>query len=268
MKLKRKVKSLSDVPEKYRSLYVKDGDEFVLGDEIDLPEEKGDSAELASLKAKLEEFRTNNRSMHDQLEKLKDIDPDKHKQMLELMKTFEASEDAALIKAGKLDEVLNRRVQGIKADFDKQVKAKDAKLSELTEKFNQTQSKLGNLIIEQTSMGAIAKKGRLRKGAEQDVALRASRVWKMGENGELYAVDEKGEKRFGKKGDPLTPDEWAESLLSDAPHLFEGATGGGAKGSGESRGTDGKRMVANTPENLGKYAEEIAKGEVGVTPIG
>jgi len=51
--------------------------------------------------------------------------------------------------------------------------------------------------------------------------------------------------KYGRDGvTPLTVSEWVETLVTAAPHLFEGSAGGGASGSG-SGGAGGVRAGKN-----------------------
>ena len=57
--------------------------------------------------------------------------------------------------------------------------------------------------------------------------------------------------------------EWAETLVLDAPYLFEGSAGGGS-GGGRGDGGTVKRVAQNDQEAINSNLEGIAAGKVEV----
>jgi multidrug resistance efflux pump len=116
--VKKRVKDINDVPEAFRSLYKKQGEFFVLQVEDDGDGYDTDTAaELAEAKAKLKEFRDNNMALNKAkqeqdalLKQYEGLDPTKVKELKEMSDRMDKDEDAQLIKAGKIDEVIKKRV--------------------------------------------------------------------------------------------------------------------------------------------------------------
>lgn len=267
MALKSFVKDLVEVPEAFRTAYAKleDGTGFVL----DLEDK-----EFGALRGKLDEFRGNNRKLFEErktleanLAKFEGIDPEKYKEAQARLQKLDQLEDGALLKEGKLEEVIAKRVEAMKSSYEGQLKSKDKALSQATEALEQYRTNLNNLTIETQVNKAISKVGQVRAGAMHDVLNRARSTFKIDDAGKLIATNPDGTQRFGPKGEPLTMEEWGQGLLQDATYLFEGGAGGGAGG---GRKGDGMNLPAKTIRKGDGAAftnnlEKIAKGEVMVS---
>jgi hypothetical protein len=110
-------------------------------------------------------------------------------------------EEAKLIAEGKIDEVLNKRTERLRAEHERQLKVeKDRAAAALAE-------------------------------AADDFVFRSRGMFAFDESGEVVAVDGDGHPIIGKDGKtPVSPLEWAESLKEAAPHLWPRAAGAGAPG--------------------------------------
>jgi len=254
------------LPDVIKSEYKKSevGDDYIL------------DTDDSDYKKHLDEFRTNNRALHAQVEaakaqveKYKDIDPEKYRRAVVALDQLESQAEAELIKDGKLDEVISRRTAAMARDFESQLKATKTAAETAAAERDQYRSKLSGIQIEQTVLGEVERIGKLRPGARQDVTLRARTTWALNEHGDLIAKDEKGGRAYGTKGEPLTPTEWAQGLLKDASYLFEPAGGGGAKGNETVRTPEGARVIGgNDPVVFGRNAADILSGKVVVAPAG
>lgn len=278
MALKKRVSDLSKVPEKFHGLYVEDGDEFVLDNDLAID----DDDDSGSSKDKIKEFRTNNiklqkqndelaekvKTLEEKFASLGDTPPDMLKQAIEMVNKIEEEEDRKLIAAGRIDEVVQKRsaskLDAVKKDLTARITALEADLTKAHESENLLKSRLSQTLITTNSQAALGKIAAIRTGAMDDVAQRANRVWKMGEDGEFVAHDQNGEPIYNNKGEPISWDDWAASLVKDAPHLFEGGSGGGAGGSSVVKKGGQKYVPQGDPVEFGKNLEAIAKGEVKV----
>lgn len=229
MGLKYQIAKLEEVPENVRSLYKAEGAVFVLDAEDVVP------------KAKLDEFRTNNIQLNQQLEKLRDIDPAKY---AELMKLQQDVEEGRLIKEGKLEEVVNLRVTNMKRELDGQLATANTALT-------QANAQLAVLMIDNAVRQAAVKNGALTTALD-DVVLRARTVYSM-DKGQPVPKDDKGQVIYGKDGTtPMAVEDWLVGLKKNAPHLFAGSQGGGAGGG--RNGPSGTDLSKMTP------AQKIALG--------
>jgi hypothetical protein len=82
----------------------------------------------------------------------------------------------------------------------------------------------------------------LRPTAIPDITARARSVFRL-VNGLPTAFESDGRTvRVGKDGiTPMTLDEWVDSQVADAPHLFESNAGGGAAGDASGGGAASAR---------------------------
>jgi len=188
-------------------------------------------------KAKLDEFRTNNTALLKQLEehrkRFDGIDPDEVRKLAEQKARLEEERQ---LKAGELDKVVENRIKGLKAEWDKQVTA-------LTSERESLNARLTAIQIDQGVITAATKRG-LRPTAIADITARARSVFKL-VNGSPRAFEADGQTlRYGRDGvTPMTLEEWVDAQVSDAPHLFETNAGGGAAGTGS--GGAAQRSVKN-----------------------
>lgn len=180
--------------------------------------------QVAGLKAKNSELLGKVKDSTEQLKRFDGIDPDAVSAML---KRFADDEEAGLIKAGKVDEVLNKRTERLRGDFEKKLTQE----AERAKKAEAKAAKLADRTLAGSLRDAAMKTGALPE-AMDDIVLRARGLWSLNEDGEAVAVDADGEVILGKDGKtPLSPAEWAESLREAAPHLWPRPQGGGAQGS-------------------------------------
>lgn len=261
--LKLFVKSLSEVDEAYHSLYEgNDEDGYTL------------KTDDGAMKKQLDEFRRNNRLLYNQKKaleeaavKYKDVDLDKYNLAVEALDKVNALEEADLLKEGKLDEIVANRTDAMKTDFDSQIKAKATAFDELTGENTKLRGRLGGLLIDTAVQTEVNSAGKLRAGAMPDVQNRARNTWRIDAEGNMVALDSKGDQKYGKDGDPLTMKEWAGDLIVSATHLFEPGKGGGAGGSDDTnRQREGGKVDGSDPVEFGKHLEDIASGKASVKP--
>lgn len=165
-------------------------------------------------------------------EKYKGIDPDKVKSLLSKL---ENDEEAKLLAEGKIDEVVNKRIEKQRAELERQVKdaLTKSEQAELRAK-NFEQQVLDNAIR------AAAAKAGLHQHAIEDALFRARTMFQLDENGNAIQIDSDGESVvLGKDGkSPYNPLEWLEEMKEKAPHWYPASNSGG--GSGGNTGTGSK----------------------------
>ena len=193
------------------------------------------------LNARLVEFRQNNAALQKQLEdqrkRFEGIDPDDVRKLADEKRRLEEERQ---IKSGEVEKVLENRIKGLKADWDKQLGTLTAERDALT-------TRLTAIQIDQGAVAAATKRG-LRPTAIADLTARARGIFKL-VNGAPRAFETDGQTiRYGKDGvTPMTFDEWTETLASEAPHLFETNSGSGAAGSGSGSVNDGGKNPWRKP---------------------
>lgn len=236
MALKAVLKSLDGLEDPIKALYKKEGDEYRLDVEGMVP------------KATLDEFRETNISLKKENDGLKDklkqfdgVDLAKWK---ELQATEQKLKDGELIKAGKIDELITSRLDPIKKEFQ-------SKLDAAQKEKEQLASQLETLQIDDQLTKLATTKG-LRPTAIEDMLARGRRVFRI-KDGKVVALDKDGAQLLTKSGDPLNMQAWVDSLATEAPHLFQSSTGGGAQNNG-NKGAGAKTMTRAEFEKLAPQA--------------
>jgi hypothetical protein len=226
MALKFRIKSKDEIPTDQQTLYVERDGAWVL------------DVDGAVDKAKLEEFRSNNITLSNQLaeqkKRFEGIDPD---QVRKLAEEKQRLEEAQQIKSGEVDKVVESRLKNARVEWEKQFNAVASERDSLN-------ARLTSIQIDQGVITVATKKG-LRPTAIPDITARARTVFRL-VDGAPRAYEADGQTvRVGKDGiTPMTLDEWVDLQVADAPHLFESNAGGGAAGNG-SGGVGGNRSVKN-----------------------
>jgi hypothetical protein len=191
----------------------------------------------AADKAKLEEFRNSNVALvkeRDELhQRFEGIDPDEVRKLAEEKRRLE---EAAQIKAGEADKVIEGRLKAARTEWDKKFTAVASERDALN-------TRLTAIQIDQAVVTEATKRG-LRASAMPDITARARGAFKL-VNGFPTAFEGDGQTpKVGKDGvTPMSLAEWVDSLVSDAPHLFEPSAGSGASGSTSGGGVN--RSVKN-----------------------
>ena len=181
--------------------------------------------EVQGLKAKNSEILGSLKETKAALAKFEGLDPDAIKALLT---KFSEDEDAALIKSGKIDEVINKRTERMKAGFEAETQA-ERQAREAAE----NRAKAFSKRVLENSIRAEAGTAGLYHFAVEDALYRAGSVFTIDDNGNPVASDGV----LGKDGKPLTLKEWFSDMKDKAPHWFQANTSGsGASGNNSGKG--------------------------------
>jgi len=221
MALKSVLENLDGIAEPIAALYTKGADDkYYLEVEGLVP------------KSKLDEFRETNIKLMKDMEKFKDVDPVKYRELAETARKIQEKE---WIDKGEIDKVVEQRVALMREDFIQ----KESSLKAANEAMSR---QLESLLIDNQVRDAATKLG-VRPSAVDDVLLRAKTVYRV-IDGVATPVDSKGQVIYGKDGtNPMTVADWVGSLKQSAEHLFQSSTGGGASGSNSS-GASGANLTS------------------------
>ncbi|WP_236233685.1 hypothetical protein [Pseudomonas tohonis] len=189
------------------------------------------SAAVGGLKTKNSELLGKLKEQGDKLKTYDGIDPDAVKTILQ---RFSDDEEARLIAAGKIDEVLSKRTERMKSGYDRDLQAAR---EEATRHQSRTE-KFASRVLKGEVIGAATDAG-VHKFAMEDAMLAASRDFELDDEGNPIAK----EGRFGKDGKPLTLKEWFAEMKETRPHWFP------ANGSGSGAGGTGSDVRPGTPRS-------------------
>ncbi|MEI7733549.1 MAG: hypothetical protein WCO56_28525 [Verrucomicrobiota bacterium] len=225
MALKFKYKAKEEIPAEHAGFYTERDGAWLL------------DADGAVEKTKLDEFRAHNVALAKERDELRQrfegIDPDEVRRLADEKRKLE---EAAQLKAGEAEKVVEARVKAVKADLDKQ-------LSSVASERDALNARLASIQIDQAVTSEATKRG-LRASATPDIMARARSVFRL-VNGAPAAFEADGQTaRTGKDGlTPMTLAEWIDTQVSEAPHLFESNAGSGAASTGS--GGVGNRTMKN-----------------------
>lgn len=244
------VDKLDDVPESARGAYVEKDGKFRLDAEVD---------DAAGLKSALQKERELNKASAKALKELQEqfsgIDPVKVRDM---MQRLDNDGEAALIAAGKIDEVVAKRTEKLQKELQKQV---DAALS--TAKASEGRAKKFEERVLDNHIRQAAAKAGLHTHAIEDALFRARSMFSLNEDGEAVQVGSDGAVVLGKDGKtPFSPAEWLEGMKESAPHWFPASSSGGGGGKGGKGNTGGKDLSHLSPTariNAAREAQAAGK---------
>lgn len=213
--------------------YEADGDDFILKTEGD-EDVGGLKTSLAKERDNVKEFKKQLKEVKDQLAEFEGIDLVTVK---ELMAKFENDDEGKLIKAGKLDEVITRRTEKLRAEYDKKLKAETEKVEAEKARVARYQQRVLDNAVRQ----AAAKAG-LHAVAVEDALGRARAIFTLDDQDNAIQLDDTKHPKIGKDGKtPFGPGEWLEGMKETAPHWFP-VNGSGAGALGDKGGHGGKKV--------------------------
>lgn len=223
----------SKLPKDVQALYVeKDGKYRLDGVEVE------DVSGLKSALTKERDLRKEEERKRKEFEKKwEGLDP---VEMRALVDKLGGDEEAQLIKAGKIDEVVTRRTEKQRLAHEKALAA----AADATKKATERAEKFAQRVLDNHVRAAATKSG-MHANAVDDALFRARVMFTLNEEGEAVQLKD-GEVVMGKDGKtPFAPTEWLEGMKTDAPHWFpSGNNGGGAGGNTTNKG--GAKTILRT----------------------
>jgi hypothetical protein len=181
------------------------------------------------------------------------IDPVKTKALLA---KFDNEEEATLIAAGKIDEVMTKRMAKRETELQKQVDAANQGKTVA----EGVAGKFKTRVLDNHIRAAAGKSG-LHPFAVEDALLRARSIFSLNDDGDAIQLGTDGQPVLGKDGKtPFKPEEWLESMKESAPHWFPAGNVGGGAGGGAGGG-NAKTMKRATFDALATSAKAKAARE-------
>lgn len=258
MKLKAVLESLDGLDDTLKGLYTERNGKFYIDAEgVEFEED------VKALKNALQRERDGKKSLTEQLKAFEGIgDPEK---ALEALNKLNKMEEDNLLSEGKLEELLEKRTENMRKDFENQVKALTRAADESKQAAETLRGELSTLKVDNQLQSLGAKIG-VRPEAMEDFLYRGRKIFKLQEDGRVLPLDGEKQTIFDKDGrNPLSMEEWGSGMTEIAPHLFAGSSGGGAshqQGTGGS--VLGKLINAADGQAMSDNIEAIARGEVRV----
>ena len=188
-----------------------------------------------------------------------------------LLERIGQDEEAKLISEGKISEVLEKRTERLRADYDGQLKAKDVEIEALKKQVETQTKELSSLKLDDAVNAAATKIGVLAEASE-DALARAKRIFALNDKGLIEGRDASGALILSKDGSsPLTVPEWLEGMKDSAPHWWAATKGADAAGGAghksgdknpwlpEHRNVTERMKIAKADPELAKRLQAEAK---------
>lgn len=155
-------------------------------------------------------------------ETYKDItDP---QEALDALKLINENEDMRMLKDGKFEEVIQKRVSVLQTDHEAQIMELSTNIKESKQVADKYKTLYENKSIEDTLREA-AIGAKVLPHALKDALLQGKAVFSISEDGTVEARDEKG-KLVKVEDKILTPTLWVEMNKKSSPHWWPPSEGG------------------------------------------
>jgi len=151
------------------------------------------------------------------------------KAVKEMMERINKDENAKLIAEGKWDEVVNKRTDIMRKDFENKSNALTQENEVLKKELSRLAEEKNRYVVD----GEVQKvAGKYINPEFQDYVLRLAReTFKLDEDGNIGAFNSDGTTILGKDGkSSLTPEDWVLSMQQKMPSMFLTSSGAGAEG--------------------------------------
>jgi len=255
------VDAIETVPEFQRGWYAQDATtkKFKLDpSKVDVEDVTGlKNTVVATRREAAEAKKAGERALADFAKQFEGIDPVKTR---ELLAKFDGQDEAALIAAGKIDEVIDRRMA-------KKMSAVDAQLAEARAQGSgalEVASAFMGRVLDNHVRAAAAKAG-MHAGAVEDALLRARGIFSVDDEGNAVSFEGEDDEEtvvLGADGKtPYSVDEWVTEMKKKSPHWFPASASGGGAGGGKNSGGSGKTMTRAAFEALDSNARIAAMRE-------
>lgn len=236
MSLKLVVDSLDGLEEPIAKLYAKGDDgKFRLGVD-DVPDVTNLTKALKSERELRERAEKAEKALKTQYD---GIDAEEARK---LFAQFEGSEEAKLIKEGKIDQVVSKKIERQTAEFNKKLKAAEDKSNAAMERV----ARVNQRILDSAAREAAVKAGIHQYAVDDFVLALRAEGWTLDDKDEPVLLDSDGQPVLGKDGKTrLTVTEAAESKRDARPHWYSSnASGSGARPSYNGSGAKVMKKAA------------------------
>lgn len=244
------------LPKDVQALYVEKDGKY----KLDGVEQEDVSGLKSALGKERDERKAAERKLKETLDRFEGIDPEEVKRILAKLGD---DEETTLIKAGKLDEVVSRRMTKAQQAHVKEIEKMQGAVAAAegrTAKFSQR-------VLDNHIRAAATKSG-LHANAVEDALFRARTIFVLDDEGNAIQLDSDKKPVMGKDGkSPFSPGEWLDGMKESAPHWFpNGNSGGGSQGGGKGNGAT-KTMKRSEFDALDPAARHKAMSVDKVTVV-
>lgn len=206
--------------------------------------------EVNGLKSKNAEILDEKKKADKRLKELEDFDFDKAREAMEFL---ENNKEAQMIKDGKTEELIEKKLSQVRSDHEAQLGEINQTLQSEVERANTYEGLYKTKMVED-SLREAATSAKVRPEAITDILLHGRNVFSLAEDGSVEARDKDGKLKKTVDDKVLTPFNWIEGLKKSSPHYWPDSVGAGARGGGQ--GDEGDLTAAlNKAAASGNMAE-------------
>lgn len=144
---------------------------------------------------------------------------------LEALKLINENEEMKLLKEGKFEEVIEKRLSEKTGEFETQIGELSTKNKEAVERADKYQTLYENKLVTDAIRDA-ATVAKVEPHAVADALLHGQAVFSVAEDGTVEARGKDGKLLKDEDGKVLTPSLWIESRKKVSPHWWPKSEGG------------------------------------------
>ena len=152
-----------------------------------------------------------------------------------LEKEREEFENKGLIHEGNFEELLEKKTEKLRLNYDEKLENSRKELDDALSKFSSLEKRYHNEKIHNV-LRKVAEESGVIPSAIDDVLHRASGIFSIGEDGNIESRDNEGNlRKVGKQ--QLTPEVFVNKLKETAEHLWPVSEGASASGGSKNNGS-------------------------------
>lgn len=183
--------------------------------------------EVSGLKEKNSQLIKNNKDLKSQLKVWDGIDADSVKRLLGQAAQEEENE---LLKAGKLDELIEKRTDRLRSQYDEEISSLKTNYDTAAQQAERYQKQFEQRLIDDEIRTQAINQKALPMACD-DIIRRARELFSLNEEtGEVEARDRSGNLMKNSDGLMVTPERFVEDLKTTAPYYWQQSQGGGLDG--------------------------------------
>lgn len=174
-------------------------------------------------------LKKNNQKLLDEKKKiqetLKNFDGVDPKAAKEALKLLSENEEMMMLKDGKFEEVIEKRLSGIRSEHEEELQKVMAELDGHRSGLEKYQTLYSSKMVDDAIREA-ALKAKVRPEAIEDILNKGRQIFKLGEDEmSVEARDKDGRLRKTEDEKILTTANWIESLKTQSPHYWPQSKG-------------------------------------------
>jgi len=189
------------------------------------------------------------KNLEQRLQNFDGVDVEEYSSLKEQLKSLN---EEGLLKDGKIDELVARRIESAKLEYEQRLAEERTRAEELEKKNGSLASSFDEYRIRDAiTQAAIAAK----MLDPEDAILRATDKFTVDEEGHIYIRDKEGNVVVDENSKPITPKSFVNSLKKTAAHLWPNSEGANLAGSNDDGSVYGKGSSLDAAAKAGNMRQ-------------